>query len=225
MNIEPIAYIKTDFDEKFGIPRQSGNVKQLKGQIVFTKEFKNPDSVRGIKEYSHIWLLFDFSKNHRDFWSPTVRPPRLGGNTKKGVFATRSPFRPNNLGLSCVKLESVEIDENLCPVLNVSGVDLLNGTPIFDIKPYIPYCDSKPFAKGSFGQKNKRHRVKVCFKKADLKDFPKEKIKTLINCLKQDPRPSYHDDERIYKMKFSGYDISFCYKNKKINVLNAEKTE
>lgn len=223
MEIKPIAYIKTDFKEKFGIPRQSGVVDELKGKIVFNKKFRNPDAIRGIEEYSHLWLIFDFSENHRAEWSPTVRPPRLGGNAKKGVFATRSPFRPNNLGLSCVKLECVQKDEKLGDILIVSGVDLLDNTPIFDIKPYIPYCDSKPQALGSFGEENKNFKVDVLFGVDVFENIPEEKVNLIIKCLEQDPRPSYQNDDRIYKMNISDFEVAFNYADNKINILSVEK--
>ena len=163
MEIKPIAHIKTDFKEKFGIPRQSGIIEQITGEIIFEKEFRNPDALRGIEEYSYLWLIFDFSKNHREKFLPTVRPPRLGGNERRGVFATRSPFRPNNLGLSCVKLEKIKTDKNSGKILVVSGVDLLDNTPIFDIKPYIPYCDCKPDATGSFSDSFKDYKIDVFY--------------------------------------------------------------
>ncbi len=223
MEIKPIAYIKTDFKEKFGIPRQSGIIKELKGEIIFEKEFRHPDALRGIEEYSYLWLIFDFSLNHRENWSPTVRPPRLGGNTRVGVFATRSPFRPNNLGLSCVKLEKIEKRENYGNVLIVSGVDLLDNTPIFDIKPYIPYCDCKTDAKGSFAEKNKNYKINVSYDKKIFENFPQDKINSLIKCLEQDPRPSYQRDERIYKINFSGFEISFNIKDNILYILKIEK--
>ncbi len=163
MEIKPIAFIKTDFKEKFGIPRQSGIIEEIKGEIIFEKEFRNPDAIRGIEEYSYLWLIFDFSKNHRERWFPTVRPPRLGGNKKIGVFATRSPFRPNNLGLSCVKLEEIKTNNEYGFSLIVSGVDLLDNTPIYDIKPYIPYCDCKQNAKGSFAEKLKYNSIEILY--------------------------------------------------------------
>lgn len=209
MEIKPIAYIKTDFKEKFGIPRQSGIVEELKGEIVFEKEFRNPETLRGIEEYSHLWIIFDFSENHRNKWSATVRPPRLGGNRRVGVFATRSPFRPNNLGLSCVKLEKIKKDSLLGEVLCVSGVDMLNNTPIFDIKPYIPYCDCKINATGSFAEEKKDYKINVIFKKEIFENFPKEKIDALIKCIEQNPAPAYEKNERIYKMSFCEYNISF----------------
>lgn len=213
MKIEPIAYIKTDFSEKFGIPRQSGRVEGLKGKIIFEKKYQNPDALRGIEEFSHLWLIFDFSQNHRKDWSATVRPPRLGGNTHIGVFASRSPFRPNNLGLSCVKFEGVEKDEKSGLVLLVSGVDLLDNTPIFDIKPYVPYCDCKPTAKGSYSEDFNEYRLEVNCDENLLKKVPQEKRKALLDCVCEDPRPSYHKNpERIYKMLFSGFEISFRVK-------------
>ncbi len=209
MEIKPIAYIKTNFKEKFGIPRQSGIVEEIKGEIVFEKQFRNPDALRGIKEYSHLWLIFDFSKNHRDRWSPTVRPPRLGGNTQVGVFATRSPFRPNNLGLSCVKLEGINFDENLGHTLIVSGVDLLDNTPIFDIKPYIPYCDSKPDAKGSFSDEFKDYKIKVLYDENVFNYIDVETTQQIIKLIEQNPKPAYKEGQKIYKFLFSDYEICF----------------
>ena len=186
MDIKPIAYIKTDFKEKFGIPRQSGIIENITGEIIFEKEFRHPDALRGIEEYSHLWLIFDFSENHRENFSPTVRPPRLGGNKRVGVFATRSPFRPNNLGLSCVKLESIKNDKNLGNILVVSGVDLLDNTPIYDIKPYIPYSDCKCDAKGSFGEALKDEKIDVSIECEETLEAPLkkgEKIGTVIYSL------------------------------------------
>lgn len=222
MEIKPIAYIKTDFKEKFGIPRQSGRVKELKGEIVFEKEFNDKDFLRGIEDFSHLWLIFGFSKADKKKVSPTVRPPRLGGNKRVGVFASRSPFRPNSLGLSAVKLLKVNLGEKIS--LTVSGVDLLSGTPIYDIKPYLPYSDIKKNAKGSYGEREKRHRLKVKFPKAFLKDIPKEKRKCIIKCLKEDPRPSFHEDEeRIYSMKFAEFDVHFKVIGKKLIVSGIDK--
>ena len=206
--IKPIAYIRTDFKEKFGIPRQSGRVPEAIGTIEFLPEYKNKDALRGLEEFSHIWIIFDFSLSHRDGWSPTVRPPRLGGNKRIGVFATRSPFRPNNIGLSSVRLLKIDNDS-----LIVSGVDLLDGTPIYDIKPYIPYTDCHNDAKGGFAQEYKNHNLGIIFPKKLLDIIPKEKQKTLIGCLKDDPRPSYQNDERTYTMKYDVFDISFKIKN------------
>ncbi len=206
--LKPIAKIYTDFDDKFGIPRQSGRVKSIIGKIVFEPEFRNPDALRGLEEFNYIWLIFDFSLSHRDKFSPTVRPPRLGGNTRMGVFATRSPFRPNNLGLSSVKLERIEnTDEG--SVLIVSGADLLNGTPIFDIKPYIPYSDCHTDATEGFTENTKDHRLEVNFPDNLSENIPQEKRQTLIDCLAEDPRPSYTEDGKIFKMKFAGFDVVF----------------
>lgn len=209
MEIKPIAHIKTDFKSKFGIPRQSGIIEELTGEIIFEKEFRDPDFLRGIEEFSHLWLIFDFSENHRKSFSSTVRPPRLGGNRRVGVFATRSPFRPNNLGLSCVKIEKIKKDKSIGFILCVSGVDLLDGTPIFDIKPYIPYCDCIQNAKGSFAEEKKEYKLSVFYDSEVFKNISKEKINAIIKCIEQDPRPSYQNDSRIYKMNFSGYEISF----------------
>ncbi len=214
MQIKPIAFIKTNFKEKFGIPRQSGLIDEIKGEIIFEKEFRNPDSIRGIEEYSHLWLIFDFSKNHRDNFSPTVRPPRLGGNTRKGVFATRSPFRPNNLGLSCVRLEKIKKDNVYGNILIVSGVDLLDNTPIYDIKPYIPYCDSKPFAKGSFGEEKKDEKINVFFDENIFNNINQNDKISIIKIIEQNPKPSYKLNEKEYKFLFSKYEICFtCSKN------------
>ena len=205
-----IAHIRTDFTEKFGIPRQSGRVPGLTGRIVFEPAFRNPDALRGIEGFSHLWLLFDFSKSHRDEWSPTVRPPRLGGNTRIGVFASRSPFRPNPVGLSSVRLERVEHTEREGDVLIVSGADLLDGTPIFDIKPYLPFTDCHPDAVGGYADGAVGHRLAVEFPQELLVQLPEEKRDTAISCLAEDPRPSYQEDpERIYSMKFAGFDIHF----------------
>ncbi len=205
-----IARIHTDFKTKFGIPRQSGVVAQLKGEIVFEPEFRNPDAVRGLEEWSHIWLIWQFSENLRADWSPTVRPPRLGGNTHVGVFATRSPFRPNSIGLSSVKLEKVEIDSERGPVLHVSGADLMDGTPIFDIKPYLPYADSHPDAKGGFTDKTGFKTLNVVIPDEIKTLIPEEKQDALIGVLENDPRPHYHNDpERVYGFEFAGMEIHF----------------
>ncbi len=202
-----IARVRSPFKSKFGIPRQSGIAEEIESEIVFEPEFRNPDAVRGLEEWSHIWLIWQFSENLRDTWSPTVRPPRLGGNTHVGVFATRSPFRPNAVGLSCVKLKAVYIT-NEGPVLKVKGADLMDGTPIFDIKPYIPYADSRPDAAGGFTDTTEFPRLCVTF--ADGLSFPQDKRAELSSVLSQDPRPQYHDDpDRVYGMSFAGYDIKF----------------
>lgn len=207
--IKPIANIETDFKEKFGIPRQSGRVVELKGKIVFAPEYRNPDALRGLEGFSHLWLIFDFSESHRRNWSPMVRPPRLGGNKKIGVFASRSPFRPNPLGLSLVKIEKIQNTVDKGYVINVSGVDLLDGTPIFDIKPYIPYADCVPGAFGGYAEMMKNHSLSVNFPDELLEIIPKEKQKAVIACLAEDPRPSYQSDDRIYSMRFGDYDIRF----------------
>ncbi len=208
--VRPIAHIRTDLADKFGIPRQSGRVPALTGRIVFTPRYRVPEALRGITEYSHLWLIFDFSQSHRDQWSPTVRPPRLGGNTRVGVFATRSPFRPNPIGLSCVRLERVEDDPQDGTVLIVSGVDLLDGTPILDIKPYLPYADAHPEAAGSFAEAHRDDALRVVFPDALLAVLPEEKREAVCACLAEDPRPSYQNDPaRVYSMRFAGYDVHF----------------
>lgn len=209
MEIKPIAFIKTDFKEKFGIPRQSGRVEELVGEVIFEKEYSDYNAVRGLENFSHIWLIFDFSLNHREIFSPTVRPPRLGGNEHIGVFASRSPFRPNNLGLSCVKLEKIEKKDGRISLI-VKGADLLDGTPIFDVKPYIPYCDCLPHAKGSYAEEFSAYKLEVIIDCEVPESFPKEKVEALKNCISEDPRPSYHNDcEREYKMSFADHNISF----------------
>ena len=220
MEIKPIAHIHTDFKEKFGIPRQSGRV-DAEGIIVFEEEYRVAEALRGIEEYSHLWLIFDFSENHREEWSPTVRPPRLGGNTHIGVFATRSPFRPNNLGLSCVKLKGVEKTQKNGIILRVSGVDMLDNTPIYDIKPYIPYYDCKEGAKGSFGENFADYSLDISDTENKLSVIPEEKRKIAINCLCEDIRPSYQNDpKRIYKWLFADFEISFKVENKTVKIID-----
>ena len=219
-----IARIRTDFPTKFGIPRQSGLVKELQGRIVFEPEYRNPEAVRGLEDFSHVWLIWEFSESRRDGWSPTVRPPKLGGNIRKGVFATRSPFRPNPIGLSAVKLEKVEIHPELGPVLHVSGADLMDGTPIYDIKPYIPYADCIPDAKGGFTRETDNSLLEVIFPENLLEIIPFEKQKAVMQILAFDPRPSYQeDDERIYGVEFAGFDIRFRVKGRVINVVEVVK--
>lgn len=219
MEIEIIARIHTDFSEKFGLPRQSGLVEGLKGEIVFESKYRNPDAVRGLEAFSHLWLIWEFSKAKRDTWSATVRPPRLGGNERMGVFATRSPFRPNPLGLSCVKLESVVIDPDRGPVITVSGIDMLDGTPIYDIKPYIPHADLRPDAVGGFADAHRDDKVDVVFPPELLEKVPKEKREALEGVLAGDPRPSYQDDpERIYGFTFAGMEIKFRVAGKVLTV-------
>lgn len=205
-----IAHIHTDFPQKFGIPRQSGLANALQARIVFEPAYRNPDALREIEQFSHLWLIWGFSQAVRDEFSPTVRPPRLGGNTRIGVFATRSPFRPNPLGLSCVQLDRVEMDEALGPVLHIRGADLLDGTPIYDIKPYLPYVDSHPDARGGFTEETRDYALRVDFPDALLTRIPADKREALLQVLSQDPRPSYQDDpQRVYGMSFAGWEIKF----------------
>ncbi len=218
MNIEPIAYIKTDFKSKFGIPRQSGRISCAVGTVVFAKEYRNPDYIKGISEFSHLWLLFDFSKSHRESLSPLVRPPRLGGNKKVGVYASRSPFRPNFIGLSSVKLIEVKKDEKLGYVLIVSGADLLDGTPIYDIKPYISYTDCHSDAVCSYADENKSHRLPVAFLNGTENLLSEKERELITECLADDPRPSYQGDGRIYKMAIFNKDISFFVKDNTLYV-------
>lgn len=217
-----IAHIENDYKEKFGIPRQSGLVESLTSRIVFEPEYRNTDAFRGIEGYSHLWLLWHFSEADRGTeWSPTVRPPRLGGNTRVGVFATRSPFRPNSVGMSSVKLERFEVDKTLGPVLYVSGADLLDGTPIFDVKPYLAYVDSHPEAKDGFALNIKDGTLKVDFPPEWLLKVPEEKRDGLIELLSQDPRPQYQNDpERIYKMKFGTQEVWFSVEGSTLFVRN-----
>ena len=218
MNI--IAHIETDFPTKFGIPRQSGIVESLKGRVVFEPEYRNAEAVRGLEEFSHIWLIWKFSEAVRDTWSPTVRPPRLGGNVRKGVFATRSPFRPNPIGLSSVKLEKIEIDPKLGPVLYVTGADLMDGTPIYDIKPYIAYTDCHPDAVSGFASKPAEYLLEVEFPDDLLNKVKPELRESLIEVLAHDPRPQYQDDpERVYGMAFGGMEVKFRVENRQLIVL------
>lgn len=213
MEFKTIARIHTGFPEKFGIPRQSGIV-ETPGYIVFEPPYNNPDAVRGLEEFSHIWLIWQFSQAVRDDWSPTVRPPRLGGNTRVGVFASRSPFRPNPIGLSLVKLESIEYDHSLGLVLHVTGADILDGTPIYDIKPYLLYSEAKPDAEGGFAHRVMDDSMQVVLTEdADLepaKEIPEEDLYTIKKLLAQDPRPRYQDDpERVYGMSYGDWEVKF----------------
>ena len=209
-SMKVIARIHSDFSTKFGVPRQSGLVEELRAQVVFEPEYRNADAVRGLEEFSYIWLIWQFSKAVREDWSPTVRPPRLGGNKRIGVFATRSPFRPNALGLSSVRLESVEHHPEYGPVLNVSGADLMDGTPIYDIKPYIAYADSHADASGGFVDAVERRRLAVICSEELLLRVPEEKRQALLGVLAQDPRPSYQEDaQRVYGMAFAGLEVKF----------------
>ena len=210
MTLKVIAHIHTAFPTKFGIPRQSGLVDSLRGEVIFTPEYRNADAVRGLEDFSHIWLVWQFSGAVRDSWSPTVRPPRLGGNTRMGVFATRSPFRPNPLGLSSVKLEAIEHRPDVGPVLIVRGADLMDGTPIYDIKPYIPYADCHPDASEGFTGQTRMHLLQVEFPPTLMAQVPEADRDALTGVLASDPRPSYqHDPERVYGMEFAGLEVHF----------------
>lgn len=219
MLIKPIAHIHCGYKEKFGIPRQSGLVNDVEAKIIFAPEYRNPDAFRGLDGYSHLWLLWQFSKAVRSDWSPTVRPPRLGGNMRMGVFATRSPFRPNPIGLSSVKLVSIELDTPKGPVLTVTGADLLDGTPIYDIKPYLAYTDSHPEALSGFALTNEAPKVTVVFDGSVQDKLDEDLANELTAILAEDPRPGYQDDaERIYTFKYADYEISFKADNGVITV-------
>lgn len=215
-----IAHIRTDFTSKFGIPRQSGLVDELEATIIFEPEYRNPDALRGLDEYTHLWLLWQFSECADKEWTPTVRPPRLGGNKRMGVFATRSPFRPNPIGLSCVKLLGIEKTEKYGYVIRVSGADLLDGTPIYDIKPYLPYVDSHPEASNGFALDEKEGRLNVEIPDELIKKISPEKQAALKAVLAQDPRPGYQDiPDRIYGIEFAGYDVRFVIENNILTVV------
>lgn len=224
INIQIIARMRSDFATKFGIPRQSGLVEELRSTIVFEPEYRNADALRGIDGFSHLWIIWQFSEAVRSDWSPTVRPPRLGGNTRMGVFATRSPFRPNHLGLSCVKLLGVEETEEFGTVLHVGGADLMDGTPIFDIKPYVPYADCHPEAAGGFTDTAGEYLLQVVFPEELLSLLPADKRQAAISVLSHDPRPSYQrNPDRVYGLTFAGYDIRFCVKEDILTVTAVEK--
>ena len=209
-SMTPIAHIRSDFAEKFGVPRQSGLVEELEADIVFEPAYQNPDALRGLEDFSHIWLIWVFDRAIRDTWSPTVRPPRLGGNTRMGVFATRSPFRPNPLGLSSVRLEAIEHRPEVGPVLIVRGADLMDGTPIYDIKPYIPYADCHPDAAEGFTGQTRSHHLQVAFQPELLAQVPQADRTALTGVLANDPRPSYqHDPQRVYGMEFGPLEVHF----------------
>ena len=223
MEMKVIAHIKSDFPTKFGIPHQSGRIEELKADIIFEPKYRNHEAFRGLEEYDHIWLIWEFSQAVRKEWSPTVRPPRLGGNVRKGVFATRSPFRPNPIGLSSVKLDGVEFTENNGPVLHVSGADLMDGTPIYDIKPYLAYVDSHPNAVGGFTDRIQDHKLKVDFPEELLQKIPEEKREALMAVLSDDPRPGYQKDpERQYGMAFGKWDIHFKVNDEFLQVTDVE---
>ena len=221
MEIEPIAHIRTNFDEKFGIPRQSNLVDSV-GKIVFEKRYRDPEALRGIEGFSHLWLIFDFSENHRESWSPTVRPPRLGGNVRVGVFASRSPFRPNSLGLSSVKLLSIEHDDEFGDILVVEGVDMMDGTPIYDIKPYIRFSDCHEDAVSGFSDNVLEHSLKVEYDDEMLSIFTDAQRDELIGCLQQDPRPSYQDDGKEYGMSFAGHNVRFMVMDGVLKISDVE---
>ncbi len=225
MEIRPIAHIHTQFPEKFGIPRQSGLAKSLRGRIVFEPEYRNPDALRGLDGFSHIWLIWEFSANRTTgSWQPTVRPPRLGGNEHIGVFATRSPFRPNPLGLSCVKIDSIELSTHEGPIINVCGADLMDGTPIYDIKPYIKYADARPEAVCGYVDSLEERSLKVFFPpELSGRIHDREIIPSLVETLRLDPRPSYHDDpERVYGLSFAGLNVKFRVEDGILTVTDVE---
>ena len=222
--MKAIAHIHTDFPTKFGIPRQSGIIASLQGKIVFEPEYRNVEALRGLDEFSHIWLIWEFSEAKRDTWSPTVRPPRLGGNTRKGVFATRSPFRPNPIGLSCVRLERIENDKNNGPVLIVSGADLMDGTPIYDIKPYLPYADCITEATSGFAPQAAERLLKVNIDENMKESIPNELLDGLVQVLAHDPRPQYHDDpERVYTLPFAKMEVKFTVKDDLVEVTDIQQ--
>lgn len=224
VNIQVIARMRSDFATKFGIPRQSGLVQELRSTIVFEPEFRNSDALRGMEDFSHLWIIWQFSEAVRTGWSPTVRPPRLGGNTRMGVFATRSPFRPNNLGLSSVKFLGLEETEEFGTVIHVGGADLMDGTPIFDIKPYIPYGDCHPEATGGFTDKAGEFLLQVDFPAELLQILPESKREAAVGVLSHDPRPSYQKDpQRIYGLTFGGYDIRFRVEGEVLTVIEVKQ--
>lgn len=221
---EAIGYIETSFPEKFGIPRQSSITESLKGIIHFYPEYHEKNGFKGIEEFEYLWILWAFSEHDEAGWKPTVKPPRLGGNERRGVFATRSPFRPNNIGLSCVKLEEVIETKEEGVLLKVSGVDMLNETPILDIKPYIPYCDAHPEAKGGFAMEKKDEKLEVVFPKELLNLYKKEEQEAILSILEQDPRPAYQDDPtRPYGVAFGDYDVHFVVENRVLTVFEVTK--
>ena len=219
LELKVIARLRSAFPTKFGLPRQSGLVEGITATIVFEPGYRSPEALRGIEDFTHLWLIWGFSGNRHDNWSPTVRPPRLGGNTRMGVFATRSPFRPNPVGLSCVKLEGVEQDGENGMVLRVSGVDMMDGTPIYDIKPYIPYADCRPEASEGFTSQNQDYLLEVCFPAELLEQIPCEQRDGLIGALEHDPRPAYqHDPERVYGFEYAGFEVKFSVDEKRLTV-------
>ncbi len=223
MEIQPVAHIRSDFKEKFGIPRQSGLVEALRAAVIFTPEYRVFEAVRGLEDFSHIWLIWEFSQARRESWSPTVRPPRLGGNKRVGVFASRSPFRPNGLGLSCVRLVGIDYGDKDSPVLLVAGADLLDGTPVYDVKPYIPYADAHPEASGGFTSRIARETLQVRCPEELLGKLPAAKRDALLGVLAEDPRPSYQDDpERAYGMAFGQWEVRFRVEGAQLTVTSIE---
>ena len=223
--IRPIAHIESDFAEKFGVPRQAGIVEALEARVVFRPEYRSDEALRGIEGFSHLWLIWQFSRNLRQDWSPTVRPPRLGGNVRLGVFATRSPFRPNSLGLSCVRLLGVEKDPQLGSVLRVAGADLVDGTPIFDVKPYLPYADCRPEALGGFAP-DSGSTLRVAYAPGVEERIPEAKRAALGGVLENDPRPRYQEDpERVYGMRFAGRNVLFRVDGDTLTVLDVQESE
>lgn len=222
--MNPIAHIYNDFNTKFALPRQSGLVDEIQGKIIFQKEYRNADAFKGLEDFSHIWLIWEFSQSKKDSWSPTVRPPLLGGNKRMGVFASRSPFRPNPIGLSCVRLQRIDYTKNDGPVLYVKGCDLMNGTPIYDIKPYLPYCDCKNEATGGFTDTLDDRHLNVHISPSLLGRVPETMRGELMGVLSGDPRPSYQDDpERVYGFDLGEYEIKFKVSGKALFVIAIEK--
>lgn len=225
LTLKRIAQIHTDFPTKFGIPRQSGLAPELTGAVVFEPEYRQIEAFRGIEEYSHLWLIWEFSEAKREHWSATVKPPRLGGKMRMGVFATRSPFRPNPIGLSCVQLLELRHDEKLGPVLLVAGVDLMDGTPIYDVKPYLPYADAYPDAVGGFGARVMNHELQVLDPKELLLCLPADKRAGAQAFLRQDPRPGVHkDSQRVYGIAYAGYDVRFTVDGDCLTVTDVVRT-
>lgn len=223
LTLRPIAHIRTQFPEKFGIPRQSGLVEELRARVIFEREYRIPEAFRGLEDFSHLWLLWQFTESHG--WSPTVRPPRLGGNRRMGVFATRSPFRPNPIGLSCVRLEAVEYDAADGPALLVRGADLLDGTPILDVKPYVPLADCRPEAVGGFSDQHREDHLEVEFPPELLAKVPEPYRAALVGVLSQDPRPSYQKDpERVYGMAFAELEVKFTVEGETLRVRAVERS-
>lgn len=227
LSLQVIARVHTDFPTKFGVPRQSG-LSDAQGMIVFEPKFRQPDALRGIEEYTHLWLLWGFSevKQEPGTWKATVRPPRLGGNERVGVFACRSPYRPNPIGLSCVKMEQIVVDDERGICLLVSGVDMMEGTPIYDIKPYLPYVDAHPEAGGGFAHEKRDYKLEVKIPDEGINQIPEEKRKTLIQILSQDPRPSYQNDpKRVYGMEFAGFEVKFRVEETVLYIINISPSE